>query len=463
MKKIFTLILTLGVGASFPAFAQSEVEDNAVVVVEDQDEDTNETKPAAQVDIVPTEGMSGGLSSQLNAWYIKEHMRIDPNAKTGANPNVAPEVVADRLRRLPNIIEMPYNAIVQAYIDQYTNRLRESVSFMLGAQNFYNPIFEEALDAEGLPLELKYLPVVESALNPTAVSRAGAVGLWQFMLPTAKRMDLTVNSLVDERRDPIRSTQAAARYLKQLFNTYNDWSLALAAYNCGTNNVDKAIRRSGGERDYWKIYPYLPRETRGYVPAFIAANYVMNYYCDHNIPPMITTGPIESDTVMISRDLHLQQVAALTGVDIAALEAMNPQYRTGLLPGYAQPVALRLPSAAVSPFLQLGDAVYEHNASQYLTRRYLVEATEQTVSPRESQVEEDRPTRVSSRKERRARNDRHSRSRRSRAERSKNVTIRQGDNLETIAARNGTTVAKLRKLNKIKGSNIRAGRKLRVK
>lgn len=457
MKKILALFLTLGFGAGLPAFAQSEVEDQDVVVVEDQDEEIAHPTSAVNSDVVPTEGMANSLSTQLNAWYIKEHMRIDPNAKTGPNPYVAPEVVADRLRRLPNVIEMPYNAIVQGYIDQYTNRLRESVSFMLGAQNFYNPIFEEALDAEGLPIELKYLPIVESALNPTAVSRVGAVGLWQFMLPTAKRMNLTVNSLIDERRDPIRSTQAAARYLKELFTTYNDWTLALAAYNCGTNNVDKAIRRSGGERDYWKIYPYLPRETRGYVPAFIAANYVMNYYCDHNIAPMITTAPIESDTVMISRDLHLKQVADLTGVDIEALEAMNPQYRTGLLPGYAQPVALRLPSAAVDPFLQLGDSVYAHNASFYLTRRNLVEAAEHLVSPREAQTQVERPARTSSRKERTGR------SRRSRAERSKSVTIRQGDSLGAIAERNGTTVAKLRKLNNIKGSNILAGQKIRVK
>ena len=202
-------------------------------------------------------------------------------------PTFTTEEYQERLRRLPVVMEMPYNSVVQKFIDQYSGRLRRTVSYALGAGNFYIPIFEEALDYYGLPLELKSLPVIESALEPKAKSPAGAVGLWQFMLATGKRYDLKVNSLIDERQDPYKSSWAAARYLRDLYKIYRDWNLVIAAYNCGPTNVNKAIHRANGVRDYWTIYPYLPSETRGYVPAFIAANYIMNYYCEHRPPRLL--------------------------------------------------------------------------------------------------------------------------------------------------------------------------------
>ena len=205
---------------------------------------------------------------------------------------------------------MPYNEVVQKFIDRYSGRLRHSVSYMLGASNFYMPIFEEALETYGLPLELKYLPVIESALNPTEVSRVGATGLWQFMLATGKRYGLEVNTLVDERRDPIKASYAAANYLSDLYKVFGDWNLVIAAYNCGPDQINKAIHRSKGSKDYWQIYPYLPKETRGYVPAFIAANYIMTYYCEHNICPMTTRPPATTDTEMVSSNVHLEQIAA---------------------------------------------------------------------------------------------------------------------------------------------------------
>lgn len=438
--------------------------------------------PVAEVN--PTEGMLQNVDAQLNTWYVKKFMVVDSSCLTRvADTNIGPEVYKDRLRRLPTTIEMPYNDIVQEYIDQYTGKLKRSVSFMLGAQNFYVPIFEEALEAEGLPLELKYLPVIESALEPTATSRVGAAGLWQFMIPTARRFDLTINSLVDERRDPIKSSWAAARYLKELYNRYNDWTLAIAAYNCGPTNVAKAMKRAGGAKDYWAIYPYLPRETRGYVPAFIAANYVMNYYCDHNIPAMKTRVPIETDTVVVTRNVNLSQIAATCGVDIEALTAMNPQYRTGLVPGYTHPSAIRMPLAAIDQFLQLGDSVYNYSATDLPQRRDEVQpATMSNSASSNSGSQSHRETRA----ERRARlrqeaaeraaeakskkSSKHSKaeksskkSKKNKKEREKNVSIRQGDTLSEIAERNGTTVAKLRKMNNIKGNNIRAGKKIRVK
>ena len=433
------------------------------------DVDYHTTNPASEV--TPTEGMLHSVDTQVDGWYMKKYMRVDSTLYTNEIPVFPREVYLDRLRRLPNLIEMPYNDVVQDYIDQYTGRLRRSVSFMLGVQNFYVPIFEEALEAEGVPLELKYLPVVESAFDPMATSRVGAAGLWQFMVPTAKHYGLTVNSLLDERRDPIKSSQAAARYLKDLYNSFGDWTLAIAAYNCGRNNVLKAIKRAGGARDYWAIYPYLPRETRGYVPAFIAANYVMNYYCDHKIPPMRTIAPAETDTVTVSRNLYLAQVAAACNLDVETVQAMNPQYRAGVVPGNSQPCALRLPLQAIDRFLQLGDSIYHvAPAAEVAERREEVEPAELTAQPNNTTTRQSRRQALA--EERRERRERRAaaaaerkkrKSKRARAEEPSEVDIRQGDTLSEIARRNNTTVEKLQKINNLDGSAIRAGKKLRVK
>lgn len=433
------------------------------------DVDYHTTNPASEV--TPTEGMLHSVDTQVDGWYMKKYMRVDSTLYTNEIPVFPREVYLDRLRRLPNLIEMPYNDVVQDYIDQYTGRLRRSVSFMLGVQNFYVPIFEEALEAEGVPLELKYLPVVESAFDPMATSRVGAAGLWQFMVPTAKHYGLTVNSLLDERRDPIKSSQAAARYLKDLYKSFGDWTLAIAAYNCGRNNVLKAIKRAGGARDYWAIYPYLPRETRGYVPAFIAANYVMNYYCDHKIPPMKTIAPAETDTVTVSRNLYLAQVAAACNLDVETVQAMNPQYRAGVVPGNSQPCALRLPVQAIDRFLQLGDSIYHvAPAAEVAERREEVEPAELTAQPNNTTTRQSRRQALA--EERRERRERRAaaaaerkkrKSKRARAEQPSEVDIRQGDTLSEIARRNNTTVEKLQKINNLDGSAIRAGKKLRVK
>ena len=433
------------------------------------DVDYHTTNPASEV--TPTEGMLHSVDTQVDGWYMKKYMRVDSTLYTNEIPVFPREVYLDRLRRLPNLIEMPYNDVVQDYIDQYTGRLRRSVSFMLGVQNFYVPIFEEALEAEGVPLELKYLPVVESAFDPMATSRVGAAGLWQFMVPTAKHYGLTVNSLLDERRDPIKSSQAAARYLKELYNSFGDWTLAIAAYNCGRNNVLKAIKRAGGARDYWAIYPYLPRETRGYVPAFIAANYVMNYYCDHKIPPMKTIAPAETDTVTVSRNLYLAQVAAACNLDVETVQAMNPQYRAGVVPGNSQPCALRLPVQSIDRFLQLGDSIYNvAPAAEVAERREEVEPAELTAQPNNTTTRQSRRQALA--EERRERRERRAaaaaerkkrKSKRAHAEEPSEVDIRQGDTLSEIARRNNTTVEKLQKMNNLNGSAIRAGKKLRVK
>ena len=281
------------------------------------------------------EGMLENTDSLIAAWNMSKFYQIDTLSQLAdINPYFENAVYMDRLKRIPTVMDMTYNDIVQKYIDQYTGRLRHSVSYMLGAYNFYVPIFEDALMLHQIPLELKYLPVIESAFNPRARSRVGATGLWQFMPATGKRYGLEINSLVDERCDPIKASYAAAKYLKDLYDIFNDWTLVIAAYNCGPNNIVKAIHRAGGEHDYWKIYPYLPRETRGYVPAFIAANYVMNYYTDHNILPMHVSMSTNTDTIIVNKDVKMEKIANLCNIDINELRALNPQYSTSLIPGY---------------------------------------------------------------------------------------------------------------------------------
>ena len=447
-----------------------EFEDEEVVVDEDEDdEDFDEedeftvTDQEGNEEVIDfPEAMTYDLDSLMNLYMAKTYLDLDADCQTTAeNPTFSREEYIERLRRMPTVMEMAYNDVVQQFIDRYSGRLRHSVSMMLGASNFYMPIFEEALEAYGVPLELRYLPIIESALNPKAVSRVGATGLWQFMLTTGRQYGLEVNSLVDERRDPTKASYAAARYLRDLYRVFGDWNLVIAAYNCGPGNVDKAIHRAQAARrdsaanvkDYWHIYPYLPRETRGYVPAFIAANYIMTYYSLHNICPLRTRLPQKTDTIVVNQDLHLAQVAGVLGTDIDMLRSLNPQYRRDIVPGHTKPSALKLPLSDVSRFIDNQDSIFAYNAAELLTKRS------------EVAINDDVPTFTSKRKTttRRGRST-ASRSRsRATASRNRGVTVRRGDTLSAIARRNGTTVAKLRKLNGIRGNNIQAGKKIRVK
>ena len=345
---------------------------------EDEDDDEDEitvTDNKGREEVIEfPEAMTYDLDSLLNLYMSKTYLEEEDCNMRDINPVYSKEEYVSRLLRLPNVMEMVYNDVVQKFIDRYSGRLRHSISYMLGASNFYiPPIFEEALEAYQLPLELKYLPIIESALNPKAVSRAGAAGLWQFMIGTGKQYGLQVNSLVDERRDPIKASYAAARYLSDLYKIFGDWNLVIAAYNCGPENINKAIRRNNGEKDYWQIYPYLPKETRGYVPAFIAANYIMTYYSLHNICPMGTRLPAKTDTVMVSKNVHLEQVAEVVGINIDLLRSLNPMYRRDIIPGATEPYALRLPLTEVGKFIELQDSVYNYKVDELLNKRSEVE------------------------------------------------------------------------------------------
>mgnify|MGYP003424341456 FL=1 len=462
MRKFYIVLLSLFFAGTCTINAQVDIED---------DEDESETevtvtnKEGKEEQIELPEAMTYELDSLLYLYNSKTYLRPDSSCDfPDINPQYTKEEIMARLKMLPTVIEMPYNDAVQKMIDRYSGHLRHSVSFMLGAQNFYMPIFEEALESYRLPLELKYLPVIESALNPRAVSRVGATGLWQFMISTAKHYGLKVNSLVDERRDPLKSSYAAAQYLSDLYKIFGDWNLVIAAYNCGPDKLNRAIHRSGGSRDYWQIYPYLPAETRGYVPAFIAANYIMNYYCDHNICPMLSTLPVKTDTVMLSRDVHFKQVAGVLGISVDQLRDLNPQYRRNVVNGNNSPMPIRLPVADISRFIDNEDSIYAYNADELLTKRDEVDVNDDDV-PTVQRVRSysSSSSKASRRSKKSGRGKDKSKKKKKKNSGSASITVRSGDTLSEIARRQHTTVKKLKKLNGISGSTIRAGKKIKVK
>ena len=404
------------------------------------------------------EAMTYDLDSLLNLYMSKTYLTGTNDCEMkDVNPTYPREVYIERLSRIPSVMELAYNDVVQKFIDRYAGRLRYSVSYMLGAMNFYMPVFEEALEAYQLPLELKYLPIIESALNPKAVSRVGAAGLWQFMPATGKQYGLELNSLVDERRDPVKSSYAAARYLKALYRIFGDWNLVIAAYNCGPENINKAIRRyraakgrtqedetiTAADKDYWQIYPYLPAETRGYVPAFIAANYIMTYYCEHNICPMTTRLPAQTDTIVVRRNVHLEQVAAVLGLDIDMLRSLNPEYRRDIVPGLTKPSAIRLPLADAGRFIDNEDSIYSYRADELLNKRLEVAINDDV--PTYTRKTTKKVTRKNSRAKRNSRVTRNKRTTTRKATAKKTTTKKKVASKKKAPAKKKTTAKKSRR------------------
>ena len=339
--------------------------------------------------IVYPESFESNTLNLLEGWYLTNYTTTDDRTEHLGDPDVSDAEMRKRLAELPTLIDMPFNQIVRSYIDRYTKRSRRQVSAILGLGTYYIPIFEQELEAQGLPLELKYLPVIESGLDPNAVSVHGAAGLWQLMLATGKGLGLEVNSLVDERRDPYSSSKKAVGYLKDLYESYGDWSLAIAAYNCGPSAVNKALRRAGGNpksHDFWSIYNYLPEETRGYVPMFIAANYVMNYYPQHNISPVLATKPLITDTVGIGCRLHFNQISEVLNIPLEELRILNPQFRADIIPATPErPYHLILPSQQVHAFIVSQKEIVAHDAEKY-SRREIAEPGDMALRPDEEEA-----------------------------------------------------------------------------
>ena len=366
--------------------------------------------------------------SLLNIWYAHRMASDDTEEfdmdSVRFESNVPDEVYIERLKKMNSFISLPYNDIVKNYIILYSEKMPTKMAHMLGLCQYYMPIFDETFNKHDLPEELKAMAIIESAMNPLAVSRAGAKGMWQFMYSTAKMYGLHIDSFVDERMDPFKAADAAARYLQDAYEIFGDWNLAIASYNCGAGNVNKAIRRSGGKRAFWDIWPYLPRETRGYVPAFVGALYAMTYYKEHGIKPEAIEMPAHVDTFRINKQLHLKQVAELTGAPLEELKNLNPQYRHDIIPGNSKEYILRLPYTYTNAFIEHEDSVYTHKYDEFFNPT--------TIKKIQDGGDGERIVYI----------------------------VKNGDYLGRIASRNRCTVAQIKRWNGLKSNNIRVGQRL---
>ena len=366
--------------------------------------------------------------SLLNLWYVQnlvsqsEEDLYDMDS-VKFESNVPDSVYIERIKMMNSFISLPYNSVVKNYIIKYSEKMPSSIGKILGLYEYYKPYFDEIFDRYNMPEELKAMAIIESAMNPLAVSRAGAKGMWQFMYSTAKIYGLQIDSFVDERLDPYKAAEAAAQYLQDAYEIFGDWNLAIASYNCGAGNVNKAIRRSGS-RQFWDLYPYLPRETRGYGPAFVGALYTMKYYKEHGIKPTPVALPTPIDTFKINKMLHLKQINEVIGVPLDELKNLNPQYKHEIIPGNSKEYILRLPYSYSNAFIEHEDSIYRHKADKYFNPVTLKSIQEGGDGEQIT------------------------------------YRVKSGDYLGKIASRYGTTVAKIKKWNNLKSNDIRVGQRL---
>ena len=395
----------------------------------------NKLKTAAGLN--PEDYTQEVTDSLLSIWYLHRQARKNEEGNgydmdsIRFTSNVPDEVMKARLEKMNSFITLPYNDKVRNYMILYSEKMPTKMGTILGLCQYYMPIFEETFNKYNLPDELKYMAIIESALNPVAVSSAGAKGMWQFMFRTAQLYGLEINSFVDERLDPFKSADAAARYLTDSYNVFGDWNLAISSYNCGSGNINKAIRRNGGKRDFWSVYDYLPRETRGYVPAFVGAMYAIHYSKEYGLAPANMRMPAQLDTFEIHKNLHFKQISELVGISVDELRNLNPQYIKDVIPGDSKTYILRIPYNYSSDFIAHEDSVYTYKASEYLNPQTLVDDGKRSSGETYS---------------------------------GGTITykVKKGDTLGKIAAKYHVTVNQLKKWNHLRSTNLRIGQKIRI-
>lgn len=382
-----------------------------------------------------------GYDSLISAWYeqnvannfddfFKEFIDLDSTATLDSD--IPDSVYMARLKMIVSPINMSYNDVVKRHMIAYTSTRRSTMARIIGLSHVYFPMIEEELAAAGLPLELRMIPVIESALNPTAVSRMGATGLWQFMYNTGKSYGLEITSFIDQRRDPVAATKAACRFFQVLYDMYQDWTLAIAAYNCGPGNVNKALKRAGNDaRTFWDIYPHLPRETRGYIPAFIGATYAYSFHKLHDIEPVMPNRPISTDTVHVNKMMHFEQVASTLGTPIEALRELNPQYKMDVIPAVERTYVLTLPQSDIAKYLNYEEEIMAKD-SVYLAQYMKKDSKTNTKSFQASSGAVE-------------------------------YRIKSGDTLGSVAKKHGVTVAQIMKWNNIKNANkLSIGQRIQI-
>jgi len=388
-----------------------------------------------QTDETFQEDMLKEMDALLDLWYIKKQMgNINTGTLTDNDEGdcLVDSVVIKRLQHLPTVIPLAYNQAIKSKIELYVCKRKRSSSIILGLSQYYFPWMREIFDKYNVPEELIYLTIVESALNPTAVSRAGATGIWQFMYATGKAYQLEVNTFVDDRRDPFKATDAAARHLRDLNNIFNDWGLAISAYNCGAGGVRKAIARSGGKTDFWGVKSSLPRETQNYFPYYVAALYLAHYHLEHGISFAELAIPFAVDTVMVKKELHLQQVAEVLDIDLEELKVLNPQYKRLVLPAYNQSYPLRLKHADILRFIELEDSIYQYKYDELFIPMKVYEGLFTGVPVNPSDY--------------------------------KKVyhTVKQGESLRVIADKYGLSVYEIKKMNNLSSNSVKSKQRLLV-
>ena len=347
------------------------------------------------------------------------------------------EVLKERLRKLneKTPFNVEYNPVLEQVIKSFLKNRRSSLERLMSLSDYYFPMFEQEMSNQKIPLEMKYLAIIESALNPKARSRAGATGLWQFMYATGKSYGLEVNNYVDERSDPVRSTKAAAKYLNELYKIFGDWDLTLAAYNSGPGNVTKAIRRSNGKTNYWNLRPYLPRETAGYVPAFLATLYIFEYAKEHGFKPQKRANHLfQTDTIRVKEAIPFKDIAEITGMDVQDIQFFNPSYQLDVVPYVeGRNYAVRLPISEIGKFVSNEQAIYNYLNEQKAQREQIlpeVAKGEQYAGGKSTK---------------------------------KTIyTVKKGDNLGKIASRHGVSINNLKRWNRMKSNKVRVGQRLSI-